>query len=71
MFFSKRPILLLIYQPWVGSIFWKKNWNFIVGQGQGQVQAQYGFQAQPGLQQVQVQVLCVYSTIWPENHLTW
>ena len=50
----------------------KKNiWNFIFGEGQGQVQAQPGFQAQPGLQQVQVQILRRHSTFWPENHFTW
>ena len=38
---------------------------------QVQVQAQPGFQAQPGLQQVQVEVLSGYSTFWPENHLKW
>ena len=45
-----------------------KNLIFLV-KGQGQVQAQPGFQAPPGLQQVQVLRRC--SPFWPENHFTW
>ena len=44
--------------------------NFIFGFGQDQVQAQSGFPAQPGLQQVQVKFLGRYSIFWPENHFT-
>ena len=44
--------------------------SFLV-HGQVQEQAQPGFQAQPGMQQGQVQVLSGYSIFWPENHLTW
>ena len=43
-----------------------KNADFF---GQDQVQAQPGCQAQPSLQQVQV--VCLYSAFWHENHLTW
>ena len=42
-------------------IFWKKIWNFLFCLGQGQVQAQAGFQAQPCFQQVQVHVIHGYS----------
>ena len=42
--------------------FWFWSWS-------GQVQAQPGFQAHPGMQQAQV--LHGYSTFWPEKHLTW
>ena len=41
------------------------------GQGQDQVQANAGFQAQPCFQRVQVHVLRGYSAFWPENHFTW
>ena len=53
------------------SFFEKKLEILLFDQGQDQVQTQPGFQAQPGLQQVQVQVLRGYSTFWPENHFTW
>ena len=53
------------------DILKKKFEIFFLGHGQAQVRAQPGFQAQPGLQQIQVQVLRRYSTFWPENHITW
>ena len=55
---------------WI-RFFEKKIEILFFGQGQDQVQAQPGFQVQPSLQQVQDQVLCRYSTFWPENHFTW
>ena len=55
-----------------GFDFLKKKFEILFfGQGQDLVQAQTGYQAQPGLQKFQVQVLCQYSTFWPENHFTW
>ena len=51
--------------------FEKKISHFLFCQGQGHVQAQPGFQAQPSLQQVQVHVIHGYSTFWPEDHFTW
>ena len=51
--------------------FDKKCEDFVFGYGQAQVQAEPGFQAQPGLQEVWVQVLRRYSTYGPENHFTW
>ena len=55
---------------WRIWFFEKKIKNFSFGQGQGQVQVQPGFQALPGLQQVQVHVIHGYSTYWQENHFT-
>ena len=55
---------------WIG-FFEKKFRIFLFCQVQGQVQAQPGFQVQPSLQQVQVDVIRGYSTFWPENHITW
>ena len=54
-------------QAWRWIRFFEE--NFLFCQGQGQVQAQSGFHAQPSLQQVHD--LCGYSTFWPENHFTW
>ena len=45
--------------------------NFPLDLGQGQVEAQPGFQAQPCFQQVQVHVIHGYSIFCPENHFTW
>ena len=39
------------------DFFEKEFINFSLGQGLGQVQAQPGFQAQPGLQEAQVHIL--------------
>ena len=49
----------------------KKISKFFPGQGQDQVQANAGFQAQPCFQRVQVHVLRGYTAFWPENHFTW
>ena len=50
---------------WCIRVFEKKLKVF----GHGQVQARPGFQAQPGLQQVEV--VKKFLTFLPENHFTW
>ena len=60
MLMNQAALLRAEQAMWRISYIEKKIWNFLFCQGPGQVQAQTGFQAQPGLHQVQVHVFRRY-----------